>query len=116
MGYGGTILIPRSPHGEDLLLLKIIKFRIGWTGHVARIGQIRSAYKILISKLQGKGPFQRPRCKLDDTVDKYGLNVRTGFNWLRIGPILFVRLVIYKESSEVGFEYGVMQLNSLNTA
>jgi hypothetical protein len=35
--------------------------KIGWTGHIARIGEKRDTYKILVGKPEGKRPFGRLR-------------------------------------------------------
>jgi hypothetical protein len=35
--------------------------RVIWTGHVARMGPKRNAYRILIGKPEGKRPLGRPR-------------------------------------------------------
>jgi hypothetical protein len=32
-----------------------------WAIHVTRIGEKRSVYRILVGKLEGKGPLGRPR-------------------------------------------------------
>jgi hypothetical protein len=32
-----------------------------WTGHVARIGEKRNAYRLLVGKPEGKRPLGRPR-------------------------------------------------------
>jgi len=37
-------------------------------GHVARTGEIRNGYKILVSKPEGKRPFGRPRCRWEDDI------------------------------------------------
>jgi len=58
----------RDPHNEELHnlyaasnIIKVIKSRImRWVGHVARIGQMRNAYSILVGKPEGKRPFGRP--------------------------------------------------------
>jgi hypothetical protein len=34
---------------------------MGWTGHVARMGEKRDAYRILVEKPEGKRPLGRPR-------------------------------------------------------
>jgi hypothetical protein len=34
-----------------------------WSGHVARLGEMRNAYKILVRKAEGERPLGRPRCK-----------------------------------------------------
>jgi hypothetical protein len=35
--------------------------RMRWAGHVARIGEMRNAYRILVGKPEGKRPLGRPR-------------------------------------------------------
>jgi hypothetical protein len=35
-----------------------------WAGNVARIGEKRNAYRLLVGKPEGKRPLGRPRCKL----------------------------------------------------
>jgi hypothetical protein len=32
-----------------------------WTGHVARMGEKRNAYRLLVGKPQGRRPLGRPR-------------------------------------------------------
>jgi hypothetical protein len=35
--------------------------RMRWAGHVARIGEKRNAYRILVGNPEGKRPLRRPR-------------------------------------------------------
>jgi hypothetical protein len=35
--------------------------RMGWAGHVARMGAKRNAYRILVGKPEGRTPLGRPR-------------------------------------------------------
>jgi len=37
--------------------------RMRWAGHVARVGEERGAYKVLVGKPEGKRPLERPRCR-----------------------------------------------------
>jgi hypothetical protein len=37
-------------------------------GHVARVGNIRNAYNILLGKLEGKKPLRRPRYRWKDNI------------------------------------------------
>jgi hypothetical protein len=39
-----------------------------WAGHVARIGETRNAYRILVGKPEGKRPLGRPRRRLVDSI------------------------------------------------
>jgi hypothetical protein len=69
-------------HNEELLnlysspnIIRMMKSRrMRWAGHVARIGETRNAYRILLGKPEGKRPLER----------QDGM-VWTGLNWLRIG-------------------------------
>jgi hypothetical protein len=42
--------------------------RMRWAGHVARIGERRNAYRILVGKPEGKRPLGRPRCRWVDNI------------------------------------------------
>jgi hypothetical protein len=46
----------------------IILRRITWAGYVARIGETRNAYKILVGKPEGKRPLGRPRRRWVDNT------------------------------------------------
>jgi hypothetical protein len=39
-----------------------------WTGHIARMGQKRSAKRILVGKTDGKRSLGRPRRRWDDNI------------------------------------------------
>jgi hypothetical protein len=66
----------RKLHNEELChlycspsIIRIIKLRrIRWVGHVARMGEKRNAYRLLVGKTEGKGPLGRPRCRLVDNI------------------------------------------------
>jgi hypothetical protein len=60
-----------------------------WAGHVARIGEKRDSYRILVGKPEGTRPLGRPRCRW---VNNIKMDLReTGWHgvdwmiWLRIG-------------------------------
>jgi hypothetical protein len=42
--------------------------RMSWMGHVACVGEMRNAYKILVRKHQGKRPLRRPRSSWGDNI------------------------------------------------
>jgi hypothetical protein len=66
----------RKLHNEELLnlcpspnIIRLIKSRrMRWVGHVARIGEKRNAYRILVGKPEGKRPLRRPRRKWVDII------------------------------------------------
>jgi hypothetical protein len=37
-----------------------------WAGHVARVGEKRGVYRVLVGKPEGKRPLGRPRCRFED--------------------------------------------------
>jgi len=39
-----------------------------WVGHVARKGESRSVYRVLVGKPEGKRPFGRPRRRWEDNI------------------------------------------------
>jgi len=39
-------------------------------GHVAHMGEMRNAYKILVRKTEGKRPLGRSRCTWEDNTRK----------------------------------------------
>jgi hypothetical protein len=50
-------------------IVRVIKSsRVREAGHVARIGERRSVYKVLMYKPDGKKPLGRPRCRWDGNI------------------------------------------------
>jgi len=41
-------------------IIRVIKSRMRWAGHVARMGERRGAYRVLVGKPEGKRPLGRP--------------------------------------------------------
>jgi hypothetical protein len=42
--------------------------RMRWAGHVARMGEKRNAYRILVGKPEGRRPLGRPRRRWVDNI------------------------------------------------
>ncbi|KAJ4427776.1 hypothetical protein ANN_25429 [Periplaneta americana] len=42
--------------------------RLRWAGHVARMGESRSAYRVLVGRPEGKRPLGRPRRRWEDNI------------------------------------------------
>jgi hypothetical protein len=42
--------------------------RVRWAGHVARMGEKRNAYRILVGKPEGQRPLGRPRRRFEDNI------------------------------------------------
>jgi hypothetical protein len=50
-------------------IIRVIKSRrMRWAGHVARMGEKRNAYRILVGKPEGKRPLGGPRCRCVDNI------------------------------------------------
>ena len=45
-----------------------IQRRMRWAGHVARMGEEREAYRVLVGKPEGKRPLRRPRRRWLDNI------------------------------------------------
>jgi len=39
-----------------------------WAGHVARMGEGRGVYRVLVGKTEGKRPLERLRCRWKDYI------------------------------------------------
>jgi hypothetical protein len=66
-------------------IIRIIKSRMRWAGHVARTGEKRNAYRLLVGKPEGKRPLEIPRRRWVDNIRIDLGEVWTGLVWLRIG-------------------------------
>jgi hypothetical protein len=66
----------RKLHNEELRdlysapsIIRIIKSRrMRWAGHVARMGEKRNAYRLLVGKPEGNRPLRRPRLRWVDNI------------------------------------------------
>jgi hypothetical protein len=54
--------------------------RMRWAGYVARMGESRGVYRVLVGKPEGKRPLGRPRCRWEDNIktDLWKWDVRHG--------------------------------------
>ena len=49
--------------------MRVIKFRrMRWAGHVARMGEERGEYRVLVGKPEGRRPMGRPRRRWADNI------------------------------------------------
>ena len=54
---------------SSLNIVRVIKSRrTRWAGHVARIGEERGVYRVLVGKPEGKRPLGRPRRRWMDNI------------------------------------------------
>jgi hypothetical protein len=64
-------------------IIRIMKSRRA--GHVARMGEKRNMYRLLVGKPEGKRPLGRPRCRRVNNIRMRDEVMWTGLVWLRIG-------------------------------
>jgi hypothetical protein len=73
------------------IIRQIKSRRMRWAGHVARMGEGRNVYRVLMGKPEGKGALERPRRRWEDGIimdlREIGWGVWSGFTWLRIGTV-----------------------------
>jgi hypothetical protein len=87
----------RKLHNEELKDLYssrnigplIISRIMRWAEHVARMGEMRGIYRVLVGTTEGKRPLGRPRRRWEESMkmdlQKVGWRAWTGLIWLRIG-------------------------------
>jgi len=83
----------RRLHNEELSdlysspnVVRVIKSRrMRWAGHVARMGEERGTYRVLVGKPEGKRPLGRPRHRWVD-------NIRTDLQEVGYGSVDWIGL------------------------
>ena len=68
-------------------IVRVIKSRrMRWAGHVARMGEERGMYRVLVGKPEGRRPLGRPRRRWMDNIRTGLQEVGCGYmDWPRIG-------------------------------
>jgi len=86
----------RRLHNEELSdlysspnIVRVIKSRrMRWAGNVARMGEERGVYRVLVGQLEGRRPLGRPRRRWVDNIrmdlQEVGCGYMTGLGWPRI--------------------------------
>jgi hypothetical protein len=67
-------------------IVRVIKSRrMRWAGHVARLGEGRGVYRVLVGSPEGKRPLGRPRRRWEDNIkmDLRDIGI-DGANWIRL--------------------------------
>jgi hypothetical protein len=81
----------RKLHNEELhdlysspSIIRIVKVRrMRWAGHVARMGEKRNAYTLLVGKPEGRKSLGRPRCKWLNNIRMDSVKVGWGdVDWI----------------------------------
>jgi len=61
-----TLISKHRTINKIVLIIYILIMR--WAGHVARMGEERGVYRVLVGKLEGRRPLGRPRCRWVDNI------------------------------------------------
>jgi hypothetical protein len=83
----------RKLHNEDFHNLyssrNIIRMtksrRMTWAGRVARMGEKRNTYRVLVRKPEGRRPLERPRHRCDDSIKMDLSEIGwSGMDWIHV--------------------------------
>jgi hypothetical protein len=83
----------RKLHNEELhglyswpSIVRVIKARrMRLAGHVARMGEVRGAYNILVGRPEGRGPLGRPTRRWEDDIKMDLREIRFGdVDWINL--------------------------------
>jgi hypothetical protein len=83
----------RKLHNDELhslysspnVVMVIKSKRMRWAGHVARMGEGRGVYRVLVGSPEGKRPLGRPRRRWEDNIKLDLRETRNdGANWIRL--------------------------------
>jgi hypothetical protein len=71
---------------SSLNIVRVIKSRrMGWVGHVARMGEGRGVYRVLVGRPECTRPLGRPRRRWEDNIKmdlrEIGID---GVNWIQL--------------------------------
>jgi hypothetical protein len=72
-------------YSSPLIIRMIMSRRMRWAGNVARMGDKKNAYRILVGKPEGKGPVGRP---IHRWMDNIKMDLRemelNGVDWINM--------------------------------
>jgi hypothetical protein len=83
----------RKLHNEELrnlyssrdIIRQVKSRRMRWAGHVARMGEERKVYTVLVGKPEGKRPLGRPRRRWEDGIRMDLREIGLGcVDWIRL--------------------------------
>jgi hypothetical protein len=80
----GNLIICTTHH----TIVRVIKSRrMIWAEHVARVGEGRDVYRVLVEKPEGKRPLCRPRHRWEDVAEDRQEVGNGGMDWIELGQV-----------------------------
>jgi hypothetical protein len=85
------VYVNNTEFQKSYIIITTFVYKTRWAGHVARMGEGRNLYRVLVGKPEGRRPFGRPRRRWEDGIRMdleeigWGGGVWSGFTWLRTG-------------------------------
>jgi hypothetical protein len=76
-----------SRQSEFFSYSKNVRFfvdKVRWARHVARMGEKRGAYRILVGRPEGRRPLGIPRRRWEDNIKMDLQEVGWGMNWIEL--------------------------------
>jgi hypothetical protein len=72
-------------------IVRVIKSRrMRWAGHVARMGEGRCVYRVLVGRTEGKRPLGKPRRRWEDNIKMDLREIEIdGANWIQLAQDKF---------------------------
>jgi hypothetical protein len=74
-----------SPYSSPNIVRVIKSRKMRWAEHVARMGEGRGVYRVLVRKHEDKRPLGRPRRRWEDNIKMHLREIGIdGANWIRL--------------------------------
>jgi hypothetical protein len=70
---------------HQIFIRQIKSRRMSWAGHVARMGEGKGVYRVLVGKPEGKRPLGRPRRRWEDGMKMHLMEIGWGgVEWIHL--------------------------------
>jgi hypothetical protein len=101
----------RNLHNKELNVLYVSgdkSRRMRWAGHVARVGERKGVFRVLVGRPEGNRPLGKPRRRWDDNI-KMGLEevVCGDMDWIELAEAGKSRRVFVSAMMELPVPYNV---------